>query len=350
MEKKYQVFVSSTYKDLVKEREEVMQALLEMDCIPVGMELFPAADDEQWTLIKGLISDCDYYVLIVGGRYGSVHPESGRSYTQMEYEYAVKQNIPTISFLPKNPDDIPTGKTDKTDSGSDNLKKFKNLVQTKMCQFWTDPNDLGSKVSRSLLKLIKSKPRPGWVKYTNTTSEDAITEMSRLSATNEKLRKENERLKRRLEKIDQKVEFPLDVFYKTKNLLDGLSKIEMVYDSEDFAYSLSGITVYNRSDDILNFHDIKVELLITGSQPGLEMNSNTIRPDGFAHFSYKSISDKLFSHAFKDIHFNKIKPIPVPLSAELNATIRVYSRTGNRDFKIVLFSKSQRPQERYFVY
>lgn len=72
MEKKYQVFVSSTYQDLQKERQEVMQALLELDCIPVGMELFPAADDDQWTLIKGLISDCDYYVLIVAGRYGSI--------------------------------------------------------------------------------------------------------------------------------------------------------------------------------------------------------------------------------------------------------------------------------------
>jgi hypothetical protein len=52
MDKKYQVFLSSTYKDLIVEREEVIQALLELDCIPVGMELFPAAADDQWTLIK----------------------------------------------------------------------------------------------------------------------------------------------------------------------------------------------------------------------------------------------------------------------------------------------------------
>ena len=85
MNKKYQVFVSSTFMDLIDERQEVMQALLELDCIPVGMELFPAADEDQWTLIKGLINDCDYYVLIIGGRYGSLGP-SGKSDTQMEYE------------------------------------------------------------------------------------------------------------------------------------------------------------------------------------------------------------------------------------------------------------------------
>lgn len=49
MEKRYQVFVSSTYADLKEERQHVLQALMEMDCIPAGMELFPAADEEQKT-------------------------------------------------------------------------------------------------------------------------------------------------------------------------------------------------------------------------------------------------------------------------------------------------------------
>lgn len=57
MDKRYQVFVSSTYADLQDERQEVMQALLELDCIPAGMELFPAANEDQWTLIKKVIDD-----------------------------------------------------------------------------------------------------------------------------------------------------------------------------------------------------------------------------------------------------------------------------------------------------
>lgn len=83
MEKRYQVFVSSTYQDLQEERQEVMHALLELDCIPAGMELFPAANESQWSLIKRVIEDCDYYVLILGGRYGSCGPD-GLSYTEME--------------------------------------------------------------------------------------------------------------------------------------------------------------------------------------------------------------------------------------------------------------------------
>ena len=56
MDKRYQVFVSSTFKDLQDERQEIMQALLELDCIPSGMELFPAANEDQWSLIKKVMN------------------------------------------------------------------------------------------------------------------------------------------------------------------------------------------------------------------------------------------------------------------------------------------------------
>ena len=39
MEKKYSVFVSSTYTDLQEERKKVIDALLQMNCFPIGMEM-----------------------------------------------------------------------------------------------------------------------------------------------------------------------------------------------------------------------------------------------------------------------------------------------------------------------
>lgn len=179
MEKKYQVFVSSTYKDLTDERQEVIQALLELDCIPVGMELFPAADDDQWTLISRLIDDCDYYILIVGGRYGSLN-EKGISYTQMEYEYALNKGIPIISFLHKNPENITVGKSEKEPILKLKLYEFKKLVEQKMCKYWETSTELGSQVSRSLVKLIKDKPRPGWTRADKTTSEESAREILEL--------------------------------------------------------------------------------------------------------------------------------------------------------------------------
>lgn len=189
MEKKYQVFVSSTFTDLIEERKEVIQALLELDCIPVGMEMFPAADEDQWSIIKKLIDDCDYYILIVGGRYGSVSP-TGIGYTQMEYDYAIEKLIPTISFLPRDPLNIIVAKSDINEDARKKLSAFKDIVQKKLCKFYENPKDLGSVVSRSLITLIKTKPRPGWVRASFLPSQEATQEILNLTRTIEKLKVE----------------------------------------------------------------------------------------------------------------------------------------------------------------
>lgn len=124
MEKRYQVFVSSTYADLKNERQNVIRTLMEMDCIPAGMELFPAADEEQLDFIKSIIDDCDYYLIIVGGRYGSTMPD-GISYTEKEYDYAVEQDLKIIALLHESPDDIPVGKSETDPHLRERLKDFK---------------------------------------------------------------------------------------------------------------------------------------------------------------------------------------------------------------------------------
>jgi len=93
MDKRYQVFISSTFVDLIDERQAVLKSILEMDHMPAGMELFPATDDTAWNLIKDVIDASDYYVLIVGGRYGSLD-EEGLGYTEKEYKYAVSTKNP----------------------------------------------------------------------------------------------------------------------------------------------------------------------------------------------------------------------------------------------------------------
>lgn len=74
--KKYQVFISSTYSDLIEERRKILDILLAADCIPAGMEAFVATDAEQFEVIKKVIDLCDYYVLIIGKRYGSISPDT----------------------------------------------------------------------------------------------------------------------------------------------------------------------------------------------------------------------------------------------------------------------------------
>jgi Domain of unknown function (DUF4062) len=98
VDKRFQVFVSSTFRDLQEERQQVLRSLLELNCMPCSMEYFPASDDEVWIAIQALIKDCDYYIVIVAGRYGSV-AEDGLSYTRKEYDYAVEIGKPVLAFL-----------------------------------------------------------------------------------------------------------------------------------------------------------------------------------------------------------------------------------------------------------
>lgn len=67
MDKRYQVFVSSTFKELDKERNLLIQTLLRNGCFPAGMKLFPAIDEEQFEYIKQIIDDTDYFVILLGG-------------------------------------------------------------------------------------------------------------------------------------------------------------------------------------------------------------------------------------------------------------------------------------------
>ena len=161
--KRYQVFVSSTYEDLLLERQEVMRALLESECIPTGMELFPAADDDAWTLIKRVIDESDYYILILAGRYGSLS-DKGIGYTEMEYRYALEKGKPVVSFIHGDPNSIPKKKLELGEDGQQRLEVFRRLVQRKLTKTWTSPSELAAVVGRSIEALKRDRPSVGWVR------------------------------------------------------------------------------------------------------------------------------------------------------------------------------------------
>jgi hypothetical protein len=150
------------------------------------MELFPATDDDQWTLIKRVIDECDYYLLILGGRYGSIGPQ-GVSYTEQEYMYAIETGKPVIAFLHKNPGTIPMGKSESNPNSLPELSRFRETVQKKTCKYWETPTELGSIVSRSLVRLIKTHPMPGWIRADQAAESIAATEVLRLKKNIEEL-------------------------------------------------------------------------------------------------------------------------------------------------------------------
>ncbi len=181
MERKHQVFVSSTYKDLVEERKEVIHALLELDCIPSGMELFPATDEDAWSLITEVIDGCDYYVLILAGKYGSTNKE-GLGYTEMEFDYAVSKQMPIICFIHEDIGDLPASKVESSEVGKERLATFRSKAQEKHCKFWVNAHDLGGKVSRSLVQLKKKHPSDGWVPGIYAADQKLLTEVEGMRA------------------------------------------------------------------------------------------------------------------------------------------------------------------------
>ncbi len=183
---KYQVFVSSTYEDLKAEREQVVKAILEMGHIPVGMEMFSAGDEDQWKVIAKKIDECDYYAIIVARRYGSVTSE-GISYTEKEYDYATDQEIPTIGFILDGSASWPGDRDEHDRDKIPALDAFKAKVKRKMVKHWTSTEDLYGKFSISLMTLINTNPRVGWVRATETAGPEVANEITRLSSENAKL-------------------------------------------------------------------------------------------------------------------------------------------------------------------
>jgi len=188
MSKRYQVFVSSTYADLKDERSKVIQTIMELDCIPAGMELFPAIDNEQFEFIKKIIDDCDYYILIIGGRYGSLSSD-GLSYTEKEFDYALERNIKVIAFLHENPENIPLGKSEKSEDLRIKLNLFKEKVSTnRLVKFWNNAGELPGLVALSLSKTIKTYPATGWIRANTIGNPEIYHELNETRKQNSELR------------------------------------------------------------------------------------------------------------------------------------------------------------------
>jgi hypothetical protein len=192
MNVKYQIFVSSTYEDLRDERNEVIKACLNMGHIPVGMEMFNAADEEQWAVITRTIDQCDYYVVIIAHRYGSTTPE-GISFPEKEYDYAVAQGVPALGFVIAD-----TGvrwPPQKDPKATEALCRFKSKVKKKMIRPWHNASELRAFFVESLTTTINLKPRPGWLRAPEAGSADIAQTLSNLTEENARLRQMLDELK-----------------------------------------------------------------------------------------------------------------------------------------------------------
>ncbi|MCH5430828.1 DUF4062 domain-containing protein [Lactococcus lactis] len=182
MEKKYQVFISSTYTDLIEERQKAVEAILSAGHIPAGMELFHAGDETQKELISEWIEDSDIYVLILGGRYGSLDSD-GMGYTHWEYEKAKELGKPIFSliltedYLNKKVEDKKLKATDLSYK-DDKLVAFRDEVMFKIVSNIDNINQIEAEVIKSINRIVKKRENDleGWIKGSSLNELEALRE------------------------------------------------------------------------------------------------------------------------------------------------------------------------------
>lgn len=167
-QKKIQIFVSSTYTDLKIERQAAVEAILSSGHIPAGMELFSAGDESQLSVIERWIDESDVYLLILGGRYGSIEKNSGKSYIQLEYEYAIKKGKPLFSLVISDKaleDKIKLeGSSVIERENSKELLAFRINVLNNLVKFWDDTKDIKLSIHETISDIIYRKDLVGWIR------------------------------------------------------------------------------------------------------------------------------------------------------------------------------------------
>lgn len=94
----YSAFISSNFESLRDERNIVIKNLLDFRILPIAMEHFTVSTSGEFSDIEALIDDSDFFILLLGARYGSCDA-NGVSWTEREYLYAKKKKKPILAII-----------------------------------------------------------------------------------------------------------------------------------------------------------------------------------------------------------------------------------------------------------
>jgi hypothetical protein len=131
------------------------------------MENFSAHPDRGWNIIKQTIDVSDYYIVIVAGVYGSIDTDTGLSWTEREYDYAVSKSLAVLAFV-RSDGSITADKIERDPERQRKLQAFISRLRSKhLCETWDTTTDLCAKVSQALAKRILddtdgANPPHGW--------------------------------------------------------------------------------------------------------------------------------------------------------------------------------------------
>ncbi len=175
MKHKYQFFISSTFKDLTEERKIAIDAIMKLGHIPAGMESFTSTGKDQFESIKPYIDDSDYYIIILGGKYGTIIKNEKISYTEKEYDYAMSNNKSIIAFVYDDPENLPSSKRETKQSMINYFNKFRSkILNNGMASLWHDQLNLSRDIAASIANVVENYPADTCWKHVKRNFSETI--------------------------------------------------------------------------------------------------------------------------------------------------------------------------------
>lgn len=184
------------------------------DCIPAGMEAFVATDDEQFNVIKRVIDLCDYYVLIIGKRYGSINQKTNISYTEMEYDYAKEKGIPVLAFIMDDSAKVDESKIEHDPENIKKLEAFKNKArENRIVSMWSTTDELVGQLAIAIMRAKEEIPRQGWQRAQDFDEATLRREIMDLQKKNTEVLLKLENTKKELEELKE-IHKPSDLVFE----------------------------------------------------------------------------------------------------------------------------------------
>jgi len=168
---KLSVFVGSPKKGLEKERQAIIQAILEAGHIPDGMELWAADARPTLKTIAEKLRMCDVHIVMLGPNYGQMLDNDVISFTEWEYKQSRDAKRPVISFLlEREVFEAVWKKSAPPDNVKEAyLKLWEELRSKSVCKLYhsTEMPKIDRDVLNALNQVIDSsqlKPLAGWIR------------------------------------------------------------------------------------------------------------------------------------------------------------------------------------------
>lgn len=179
LDRKLQIFVSSTYGDLLPERQMILKTILDAGHIPAGMELFANTGEKVWDVINSWLAASDVVVVLLGASYGSIDPKRGIGYVELEFDTALSLGKRVLCFVLDGEylaqKVLEHGTFHPTDDPRW-VSFYKKLTTGMYCAKPTSVLEFQQALSNAVFSLRSSQHSSGWIRLDQTLYSQEFTD------------------------------------------------------------------------------------------------------------------------------------------------------------------------------